>query len=120
MAEPFATIEEYIDSFPEDVRIVLEEIRRTIHRAVPGAGETISYRIPTITVDGASVVCFAGWQRHVAMYPAPSGDGAYERAIAPYRSAKATLKFPLKDPIPYGLIEQSAALLAAQRGGPTA
>ena len=119
MAEPSATIDEYLDSFPEDVRMVLQKIRRTIHRAVPGAGETISCRIPTITIDGAAVVSFAGWQRHVARYPAPSGDGAYERAIAPYRSAKATLKFPLKDPIPYGPAAQSVALLAAQHGRST-
>ena len=114
MAQQFATIDEYIGTFPADVRVILEEVRRTIHEAVPGAGETISYHMPTITVDGRSVITFAGWKRHIALYPGPSGDEDYEREIAPYRTGTATLNFPLKNPIPYPLIAQTAAILAAQ------
>jgi uncharacterized protein YdhG (YjbR/CyaY superfamily) len=116
MAQKFATIDEYIATFPENVQEILEEVRRTIHAAVPGADETISYHMPTIAVDGKSVVTFAGWKKHIALYPAPSGDADYERDIAKYRTETATLNFPLKDPIPYPLIGRSAALLAAQVG----
>ena len=116
MATKFATVDEYIDSFPDDVRIILEEIRRRIRAAVPEAAETISYQIPTFTLDGSAFVYFAGWKHHVAVYPIPSGDEAFERELAPYRAAKGTLKFPLKQPIPFDLIERVAALLAAQRG----
>jgi hypothetical protein len=56
MADKFATVDDYISSFPQDVQIVLEEVRRTIHSAVPGAAETISYQIPTITLDGKYLV----------------------------------------------------------------
>ena len=35
MATTFATVDEYIDSFPDDVRIVLEKIRRRIRAALP-------------------------------------------------------------------------------------
>ena len=116
MATTFATVDEYIGSFPDDVRIILEEIRRRIRAAVPEAAETISYQIPTFTLDGSAFVYFAGWKHHVAVYPIPSGDEAFERELAPYRAAKGTLKFPLKQPIPFDLIERVAALLAAQRG----
>ena len=116
MATTFATVDEYIGSFPDDVRIILEEIRRRIRAAVPEAAETISYQIPTFTLDGSAFVYFAGWKHHVAVYPIPSGDEAFEGELAPYRAAKGTLKFPLKQPIPFDLIERVAALLAAQRG----
>ncbi len=116
MAQQFATIDEYIGTFPAHVRAILEEVRRTIHEAVPGAGETISYHMPTITVDGKSVITFAGWKRHIAIYPAPSGDDDYERDIAPFRTGTATLNFPLNDAIPYPLIARSAAILAARSG----
>lgn len=62
MTTRFATIDEYISSFPEDVEPVLEEVRRTIRKAVPAAGERISYHMPTITLDGKDVVCFAAWK----------------------------------------------------------
>jgi uncharacterized protein YdhG (YjbR/CyaY superfamily) len=115
VADRFASIDAYIRSFPEDVQVVLEEVRRRIHRAVPGAGETISYQIPTITLDGRYVVYFAAWKHHISVYPIPGGDEAFEREIAPYRAAKGTLKFPLAEPIPYDLIERVAARLAQQR-----
>jgi uncharacterized protein YdhG (YjbR/CyaY superfamily) len=51
------------------------------------------------------------------VYPVPSGDPAFQADIDPYRSAKGTLKFPLGKPVPYGLIERTAALLAAERRG---
>jgi uncharacterized protein YdhG (YjbR/CyaY superfamily) len=116
VATTFATVDEYIGSFPDDVRIILEEIRHRIRASVPQAEETISYQIPTFSLNGSAFVYFAGWKHHVAVYPIPSGDEAFERELAPYRAAKGTLKFPLKQPIPFDLIERVAALLAAQRG----
>ena len=83
---------------------------------MPEAAETISYQIPTFTLDGSAFVYVAGWKHHIAVYPIPSGDAAFEQELAPYRAAKGTLKFPLTQPIPYDLIERVAVLLAAQRG----
>lgn len=119
MADEFATVDEYIASFPDDVRAVLQEIRRTVHRAVPGAGETISYKIPTITLGGRHLVYFAGWKHHVSVYPLPSGDEEFEGRLAAYRSGPGTAKFPLGKPVPYDLIEQIVELLVEQRTGGT-
>ena len=113
--QKYASIDAYIDTFPAEVRPVLEQVRSTILDAVPGTGEAISYHMPTIVLDGQPLVHFAGWKHHVSMYPAPSGDADYERRIAPYRSGASTLKFPLGHPLPFDLIAQVATLLAAQR-----
>jgi uncharacterized protein YdhG (YjbR/CyaY superfamily) len=119
--QQFGSVEEYIGSFPADVRAILEHVRRAILDAVPGAGETISYQIPTITLDGRRLLYFAGWKHHISVYPAPAGDEDLERRLGPYRSAKSTLKFPLSRPVPYDLIEQVAKLALRQRqdGGGT-
>ena len=116
MTQHFNNVDEYIASFPTQVQGVLQEIRGGCHAAVPASGEMISYGIPTITLDGKYVVYFAGWAHHVSVYPVPAGDQAYQAEIAPYRSAKGTLKFPLGKPLPYELIQKTAALLAAERG----
>ncbi|TCC08694.1 iron chaperone [Kribbella soli] len=112
----FETVDEYIASFPAEVREVLDEVRRTIHAAVPDAGEKISYQMPTITLDGTSLLHFSGWKTHLAIYPIPPTDPALTKALTPYRSGKGTLKFPFNKPIPYDLITRLAEAFVAARG----
>ena len=111
------TIDEYVAGCPEPVRPVLEEIRRRMHEAVPGAGETIRYSMPTLILDGSSLVHFAAWKKHVAVYPAPepTDDVDFERALAPHRGDKGTLRFPFDEPMPYDLIEQVVTELVRAR-----
>ena len=114
------TIDEYIAGCPEGVRPAVEEIRRRAHAVVPGAGETIRYGMPTITLDGSSLVHFAAWKRHIAVYPAPelsddAEDAAFEQALAPHRGDKGTLRFPLDQPLPTDLITEVVRRLAAGR-----
>jgi uncharacterized protein YdhG (YjbR/CyaY superfamily) len=115
MREKPTSVDAYIGSYPPEVQPILHEVRRTIRRAIPDAEEAISYGIPTFTLGGRYVVYFAGWKGHVSIYPVPGGDEAFEREIAPYRSGKGTLRFPLGRPIPYELIARLARLLAAGR-----
>ncbi|MEO6122064.1 MAG: DUF1801 domain-containing protein [Ilumatobacteraceae bacterium] len=122
VATSFVTVDDYISGFPLDVQKVLSEIRRTMHAAVPGAGETISYNLPTLTLNGRSLVYFAGWKRHVSVYPIPDGDGDddYETALASFRSGASTAKFMLAKPVPFDLIGRITSLLAAEQGTPPA
>lgn len=112
----FATVDDYIASHPPDVQGALQQIRRTMHAVVPGARETISYNIPTITLDGRPLVHFAGWKRHVSVYPVPDGDDADQAQLAPYRSGASTAKFPLGRAIPLDVIARITTLLAKQHG----
>lgn len=110
----FATIDEYVRAYPEDIQIALEKVRQTIRKAAPAAEETISYQIPTFTLDGKRLVSFAGWKRHISLYQLPAVDGDLARELAPYRAEKSTAKFPLGQPIPYDLIERLVALRVQQ------
>ena len=51
-----ATIEEYLEGLPDDVRARVQEVRRVVHEVVSDAGETISYAMPTFTLDGWPLV----------------------------------------------------------------
>jgi uncharacterized protein YdhG (YjbR/CyaY superfamily) len=112
---PFATIDEYVSTFPDDVRAILQKVRSTVQKAVPGAGETIKYGMPTITLNGQSLVHFAAWKHHIGFYPLPDTDEALEQEVAPYRGTASTGNFPLNKPIPYDLIERLVELLVHQR-----
>jgi len=115
MAQQFDSIDGYIATFPDGVAGALTEIREAVHRAVPGAGETIRYQMPTVTLDGSSLVHFAGWQHHIALYPLPDTDGELARDIAPYASGKGTVRIPLDQPMPVALVERLVAELVRQR-----
>lgn len=105
------TVDDYVRTFPPEVRTILEDIRRTVREAVPGAAETISYQMPTFTVGGRRFVHFAAYKHHIGFYPAPSGPEEFEEAIAPYRAGKATVRFPLDQPVPHDLLRRMVQLL---------
>jgi uncharacterized protein YdhG (YjbR/CyaY superfamily) len=111
----FDTVDAYIANFSPETRATLETVRQTIRAAAPGTEEAISYDIPTFTLHGRYVVYFAGWKRHISIYPVPDFEGQLAQDIAPYLSGKGTLKFPLDKPIPYDLIGEVVKLLIQQR-----
>ena len=96
-------IDEYIASFPSDVRKILQRVRLTIRKAAPEAKEAIKYQIPTFTLNG-NLVHFAAFKNHIGLYPAPSGLAAFSKELTPYKAGKGSVRFPLDEPIPYGLV----------------
>ena len=106
------TVDEYIAEFPEDVRPLLDEVRAAIHRVLPDAPEEIKYGMPAVMLGGRHAIYFAGWKTHLALYPVYRSDGPLEAELAPYRSGKDSLRFPLSRPIPYDLIERTVAMMA--------
>jgi uncharacterized protein YdhG (YjbR/CyaY superfamily) len=118
MAAEFATVDEYIDSFPDEVQERLRRIRQVIREVGPEAGERISYGMPTVTLDGKYVVYYSAWKRHLALYPVPGGDEALARDLHPYRTGKGTLRFPLDRPLPEDLVRRVVAALVTERPRP--
>jgi uncharacterized protein YdhG (YjbR/CyaY superfamily) len=110
MANLATTVDEYVSAAPSEVRDILQRIRRTIHEVAPGAEERISYRIPTFSVGGRVLLYVAAWKHHVSVYPVPVFDDPIDRDLEPYRAARATVHFALKEEIPYSLIGRLVAM----------
>lgn len=115
MTDAAATVDDYIASYPAAVREVLEGIRRTVRTAAPDSGETISYKMPTVTVDGTAVFYYAAWKHHIGMYPIPVFDGPLEAEIAPLRAAKDSLHLKYTDPFPYDLVARLTTAIIEHR-----
>lgn len=98
-------IDEYIAGFPKEVQEILEMIRTTIKDAAPEAEETISYQMPTFTLQG-NLVHFAAYKNHIGFYPAPRGIEKFKNELSAYKGGKGTVQFPLDKPIPYELISE--------------
>jgi uncharacterized protein YdhG (YjbR/CyaY superfamily) len=97
------TVDEYLQAFPPTVRTVLKKIRQTIKAAAPQAEEVISYGIAGYKYHGM-LIYFAGFTRHVSVYPAPRGVESFKKELAAYKGGKGTVQFPLSQPVPFGLI----------------
>ncbi len=97
------TIDEYIAGFPPDIQPVLQKVRSTIRNAAPGAKETISYQMPTFVLEG-NLVHFAAFKSHIGLYPTPSGTERFREELSRYATGKGSIRFPLDEPIPFGLI----------------
>ena len=97
------TIDEYIASFPPNVRSILKQIRATLRKAAPEAKEAIKYRLPTLVLNG-NLVHFGAFKNHIGFYATPTGNEKFRRELSVYKGAKGSVQFPLDQPIPYGLI----------------
>jgi uncharacterized protein YdhG (YjbR/CyaY superfamily) len=109
----FASVDEYIGTFPKDVQKILEEVRRTIKAAAPDAREKISYQIAAFELNGKNLIHFAGWKNHISMYPIPSGSEAFNKEVSKYAAGKGTLQFPLDKQLPLRLITKIVKLRIA-------
>ena len=98
-------IDEYIAGFPEDIREILQQVRGAIKKAAPAAEETISYAIPTFTLNG-NLVHFAAFKNHIGFYPTPSGIKEFEKELSVYKQGKGSVQFPLDKPMPLELIRK--------------
>ncbi len=111
----FASVDRYLAAQPPAARAVLERVRAAIRKAVPTAEECISYQIPAYKLPGGTVIHFAGWKAHYALYPASAlvvatfGDELTGRDMS-----KGTIRFPLDEKVPVGLIGRIAKLRAKE------
>jgi len=112
----FKTVDEFIDGCPEQARPALRQLRQIIRSILPQAQETISYNIPCYKIDGKYVIYFAGFAKHVSIYPIPEGDAQFGRKINSYIKGKGTLQFKLTDPLPQELIKEVVYLAKIAAG----
>jgi uncharacterized protein YdhG (YjbR/CyaY superfamily) len=110
VTKKFETIEEYIESFPKDVQMILNKLRDTVRKAAPRATESISYDMPTFKIEGKRLVYFSAWKNHIGFYSIPKGDKTFRRQISPYQGEKGSLRFSLEKPIPYDLVSKIVRL----------
>jgi uncharacterized protein YdhG (YjbR/CyaY superfamily) len=111
----FKSVDEYIASQPEALRSILVQVRKAIRDSVPRAEEVISYKMPTYKLHGDVVLYFAGWKQHYSLYPATERVlAAFKEELEPYKIHKATIRFPISQPVPVELIARIAKFRAKE------
>lgn len=116
--EPPQTIDGYIATFPEDVQKLLQSLRSTIRRVVPErATEAVRYNLATFRLDGKDLVYFAGWKKHVSLYPITEEERQSLPELAQYKTSGVTVQFPLGKPLPIELIEKIVRIRLESHSG---
>jgi uncharacterized protein YdhG (YjbR/CyaY superfamily) len=99
------SVDEYIASFPENVKCILQELRQVIKETAPDAKEVISYEMPAFELNGI-LVWFAAFKNHIGFFPKVSAIEAFKKELSSYELSKGTIRFPLDKPIPFDLVRK--------------
>jgi uncharacterized protein YdhG (YjbR/CyaY superfamily) len=106
MARP-TSVDEYMAALPEDRRAAMDELRRTIKSAAPGAVESIAYGMPAFRTDGQFLVSYAAYKAHYSLFPA---SDAVVRALGDeltrHLAGRGTIRFPVGEPVPTSLVSR--------------
>ena len=97
------SIDEYIAGFPQEIQLLLNQLRVTIRKAAPDAEEVISYAMPGYKYHGM-LVFFAAYKNHIGFYATPTGHAAFKKELSVYKQGKGSVQFPVDQPLPLGLI----------------
>ncbi len=103
-------VDEYIATFPSEIRERMEAIRSAVHAATPGVEEKISWAMPTFSV-GKKRFHFAGFKHHIGIYPGVEAIEKFATELAAYKTSKGGIQLPYEKPLPVGLITQLAAFV---------
>ncbi len=89
-------IETYIEEQPEDVQIILKNIRAMILKEFPEVEERFSWNMPQIYYKG-NVVWFANFKAHIGVYPEPEAIVEFAERLSGYKTTKGAIQFKKKD-----------------------
>lgn len=104
-AVKFETIDQYHATFPEDVQVLLDEMRETIRKAAPKAEEVISYNMPAFKQNSV-LVYYAAYKNHIGFYPTPGPMVAFKDELEKYQTSKGAIQFPIESGISKSLVKK--------------
>lgn len=101
----FATVSEYIASYPEEVRLRMETLRQLILECSPEITEKISWGMATFVLKG-NLVHFSGEKKHLGFHPSPGAIEAFRDRLGDYKYSKGTIQLPYNKAMPYDLLRE--------------
>ena len=99
-----ASVDEYFESVPKEMRAALDKLRKTIKAAAPDADEVISYSMPAFRQNGM-LVYYAAFRDHCSFF---AGSAEVRRQFSaelkPFEAGKGTLHLTAERPLPADLV----------------
>lgn len=115
VSEDATTVDAYIASFPPEIADRMARVRQAILAEVPDAEERMRYGIAAVMLGGRYALHFAGWKKHIGLYPVPTLPEPLESEIAARRSGTDSLVLPHKEELPVELVGRIARAIVELR-----
>ena len=113
-------VEAYLASVPATARRSLQQLRRAIRAAAPGAEDAISYGLPAFRLDGRVLVCYKAAKAHCSFHPMSAAViRAHTADLEAYSISMGTVRFgpekSLPAPLARKLIKTRIAELSTRK-----
>ena len=93
-------IDDYLAGVPAGQRKLLEDLRKEMHKLLPGCEEAISYNLPCFKVGGEVVGGFAATKSGASYYPfSGSTLQVLKNEFSDYSQTKGALHFSTDQPL---------------------
>ena len=103
---PAKNVDDYLAPLPDEVRAMLENLRKTIRAAAPCAEEVISYRMPAYKYLGP-LVFYAAFENHCSLFAVgKSVLKKFRKELKPFKTAGTTIHFSVENPLPRTLVKK--------------
>lgn len=111
MEKSLKNVDAYIKHAPEETRGKLQEVRALIRAVAPDAVERTDYfEIPGYSYEGydydGMFVWFSFNEQCVRLHVRPPVLQNHEKELAPYKTTKAIVNFPLDQKLPTAIIKK--------------
>ena len=98
------SVDEYLESLPQDARAALNRLRKTIKAAAPEADEVISYGMPAFRQNGM-LVYYAAFKDHYSLFGVSAKvRRQFSAELKPFETGKGTIHFTPERPLPTHLV----------------
>jgi uncharacterized protein YdhG (YjbR/CyaY superfamily) len=96
-------VDEYIQQFPAEIQLKLQEMRSILLKNAPKAEEVISYGMPAIKTTKV-LVYYAANKAHLGLYPTGSPTTVFKDELTQFKTSKGAIQFTYNKPLPKTLI----------------
>ena len=104
----FKTIDEYHQTFPEEIRERMQTIRKIVHQVALGAEEVISYQIPAFKIGKFFLIYYSAYAKHISLSSPWSQALLKEFAgeLKGLKVSKSAIQLPNDNPLPVDFIKR--------------
>lgn len=100
------TVDDYINSFPDNIKEKLICLRKIIVENAPDVKESISWGVPTYNLNGF-LVQFAACKKYLGFYTSPATLEYFQEQLNGYKTNyKNTVRLPINQDLPVILIKE--------------
>jgi len=99
-------VETHIHSFPKETQEKLLALRSFLMNSVEGLEETKNYGIPTFKLNEKNFIHYAGYAKHIGLYPGAETIKELSEELKGFKFAKGSIQFPLSKELPFDLIQK--------------